>query len=628
MAISDRLDSNILPRDLLARHESAAHQSMTVAHHLEDGLHGLFGDGLDANSPGNIDLTDFDSLMHMLYDVQGFSNASFPIGREKKNSLYRYSSRLPRLDDLESIHTGGDTISEGHHYSSSASSSHDSVWTIDETTYDRMCAEVEELSQGLPHSCSLPSRDALARYMDKYFYCIHRYLPFIHPATFYPSGKTTDLLLAVAMTGASYAFEPSKAHDLYFLSKLMIMRRIQSGPVSSTANSFGVQETSDVEKGASLIQTLLLLTLFASWAGETLSADALSMRHQLASMIRQEGLVETAALVQSVDWLSWVAAEQRRRTLLAAYVLFNMHSIAFGVPPMIMNYEISLSLPSAMTQWEAQDSVQWQEIASPSPVSFHQALQSLRGDDECGALASSYTAYILIHGLLQQTYIDRHSSLGLKSDVIKQLEHSLSNWQSAWERSPEFNLDPYTSQGPMGANATALFRLAYIQLIPDWKVQARLEVISTTGQIVKSPQLVRSSQVHKAILHSIHALGLIVQHGVAMVSSMSMPFWTIEHSMCGVECAILLQSWLEGLASTAESNDLSKVDTELLQIISTIMKDADAGKMPDMSAGYSSYCREISKMTASLWYRAYQGRHVLGINKSINALFKQLASSN
>jgi hypothetical protein len=47
----------------------------------------------------------------------------------------------------------------------------------------------------------------------------------------------------------------------------------------------------------------------------------------------------------SRQWADWAMAEERRRTIFAAYVLSNLQNITFDTPPLILNNELDLLLP-------------------------------------------------------------------------------------------------------------------------------------------------------------------------------------------------------------------------------------------------------------------------------------------
>jgi Fungal specific transcription factor domain len=109
------------------------------------------------------------------------------------------------------------------------------------------------------------------------------------------------------------------------------------------------------------VQTFLLIIIFASWANKRLLPDALSMGSQLTSLVRENGITESDELPQDIDWLSWIAIEERRRTLLSVYVFINLHTIAFKTPPLIFNAEIGVFLPEFAEQWRSKNATQWHQ---------------------------------------------------------------------------------------------------------------------------------------------------------------------------------------------------------------------------------------------------------------------------
>lgn len=55
----------------------------------------------------------------------------------------------------------------------------------------------------------------------------------------------------------------------------------------------------------------------------------------------------------------------------------------------------------------------------------------------------------------------------------------------------------------------------------------------------------RGSAVTTAISHSVHALSLPIRMGIEYVSRSQMFFWSCQHSLCGLECAVFTWKWLE-----------------------------------------------------------------------------------
>jgi hypothetical protein len=62
-------------------------------------------------------------------------------------------------------------------------------------------------------------------------------------------------------------------------------------------------------------------------------------------LVRQDGISESEENTAPEEWATWVAAEERRRTIFAAYVLSSLHNINFNIPPLILNHELDLLLP-------------------------------------------------------------------------------------------------------------------------------------------------------------------------------------------------------------------------------------------------------------------------------------------
>lgn len=218
-------------------------------------------------------------------------------------------------------------------------------WFITESDYATFCIEVQHYSAVLLTGYSLPSRNNLIRYFEKYLRCIQEFLPFIHIATFSIETKAVELLLAMASLGSLYLFEHPKHYELYFMAKAILMEKIRREGLQMATGLVSGQWHPTLNKKESLerMQTFNLLISFASWADHKILQDALSMSGQLAVLVRRYGISEADEIPQGVDWLSWVAVEERRRTLLAAYVLFNLHSIAYGTPPLILNQKLTFT---------------------------------------------------------------------------------------------------------------------------------------------------------------------------------------------------------------------------------------------------------------------------------------------
>ena len=551
------------------------------------------------------------------------------------SSLSKFTSRLPQpLDDIE------DNIDDEDGATGNAEVIDGDVqrepWSMTESDYDQLCREIHSVADSLPPAYSIPSKDALTRYLEIYMFCIYKFLPFIHPATFSVREKDAALVLAVAAIASLHRFDHPTSYTLYFAAKAILLEKIRREDVQVSASLLSGERGSTPNSRSDLgtIQTLILLTSFASWADKTIVHDALSMASQLAARVRESGISKSDEMPPNVDWLSWIAIEERRRTLLSAYVVFNLHSIAFDIPPLILSHEVGVSLPGYGDQWAAKSAAQWRRATRQVECRFQGALKSLfAGHEPLGdSGVSSFANYVLIHGLLQQIYMDRHGSPGLlRPEALRFYETVLSAWQLTWEHTDETSLNPLSPKGPLGLSATALFRLAYIRLNSDISPCQGLltrDVRCITGKHI---DITRSPHICKAVLQAAHALSIPVRLGIEYVARAKPPIWTIEHSICSLECALLLRDWLEALSSTARSSGgtstLCKTETKLVGIIASIIKETAFADTLNFLEDDAARYQRMASTVLKVWARIFQGVHILDIDNVIGASLQLLAES-
>jgi hypothetical protein len=295
-----------------------------------------------------------------------------------------------------------------------------------------------------------------------------------------------------------------------------------------------------------------------TWAGRALLRDALCLQSHIALLIREQGLSDTGPLPEDISWEDWIQAEGEKRTKFIIYCFFNLHCVAYNMPPLLLTSEIKLNLPYTAKEWKAENSSQWCEIRRSTGYvdeSFHDALAKLflksplQGNN---VPLSSFGNYILIHALVQHIFFIRQTSAmsfpatannSLRSEDIDELGQALKKWQAGWERSPESSLDPSNPNGPLAFNSTALLRLAYIRLHSDLGPCRRLDTrdpVRIAAAFKDSPPLVRSARLGRAVLQSAHALSIPVRIGIAFVARTQTFSWSIQHSLCNLECAFLL----------------------------------------------------------------------------------------
>jgi hypothetical protein len=636
-------------RDLLARHinlSHCSHHSTTPAEvvqipTLSDGVE---MDGIAVDLFWNPDFMAQDILPASLFD-NDFPSSEAPTSIEppQRDSFAQFSSRLPTLDDVEDgdQDNAEDDARMCEQEDRLRAGAGFEPWVLNRSCYESFHFEVQDFSAVLPNGCSIPAQNTLIRCLEKYLRCAQEFLPFIHCATFRAEHKPAELLLAMATLGSRYLFEQAQSYELYFIAKAILFERIRREGLQSTSDFLFGQDSpaSSKSKGLERLQTFILLIEFASWADKRIARDALFMAGQLAILIRESGISESDEATQNTQWLSWVAIEERRRTLFAAYVLSNLHTIAFDTPPLILNREIGLCLPGYAAQWRSISAVQWKQAARQPEHGFQVRLRRLFIPIESleDSNISSFANYLLIQGLVQEMYNECHKSTTTPHlDSVKSFDTALSQWQSCWETTQESrhdsNLDPLYAKGPLALTGAALLRLAYIRLSSGHNLSKELLLSRDPQRILqKRNTLHRSQQVNRAIIHAAHSLSVPVRLGITFMTTTKTATWSLEHSICSLESAIILEDWLGMISSTVRSSGpeaLQKVERRLLGIITDIIKGTSLAGTLDILEDYASRIQRMACTVIKIWAAIFQGVNVLDIENVIGAGLQLLADTN
>lgn len=344
------------------------------------------------------------------------------------------------------------------------------------------------------------------------------------------------------------------------------------------------------------IQALLLLTAFATWERhQELLREALAFQSILARLVRESGLTspELPANPDELSWEEWVRIEGDKRTKLIVYCFFNLHSITWNVPPLILNSEVKLDLPDPSNEWKSLSAEAWKSTRSQNtnrPVPFQVAFSRLFARPQQSSIGpvSPLGNYVLIHAIIQQVFFARQISLvwptqeeaSLRPDDVAVLERGLSSWKSGWRRDPQSSLDPQNPNGPLAFTSTALLGLAYIRLHVDMGPLRHLETRDSTqiAQALHSiPPIRRDQRLIPALLHCAHALSIPVRLGIDFVAKTQTFFWSIQHSLCSLECAFLLSKWLYALSRFVPDNlaPLSEHERKLLVWVRNILDETE-----------------------------------------------------
>ncbi|CAM1510650.1 Fc.00g009850.m01.CDS01 [Cosmosporella sp. VM-42] len=579
------------------------------------------------------------------------------------------ASRLPSLEpmerqrpsDLATLHSTTDNQAF-----SGSDQSGSRPWRISSVEFSSISQEFIALGDILPCSFTIPSRHTLSRYLEGYFRGFHDHMPFCHTSTFSAASLTPELLLALTAVGALYRFEHAKGYEIYNAARSVINWRMgqHSGlaltRLTSTSPGYaGLGSIGDPRAPGSpssqgmecdftapedkiklrLLQALVVLMALTSWGDHAVVRDSLAMASQVAMLAREIGIAYKERPVSSkISWEEWTALEERRRTLFVAYMLPNLQCIAFNVPPMILNQEVAIELPSSGAEWKARDAVEWsraRNIAVDSQPPFRQALGELFSGTPIHHQqpVSAFGNYALIHGLVQQIFLARNAAClvdstdSLPIEFVKKMESALRAWQESWEATSESTLDPSSPKGPLGFNATGLLRLAYIRLNANIAPNRQLLGCNSQGiarAFLKGISSVcqRSAHLDRAILQCIHALSIPVRVGIAWVARTQTLNWSIQHSLCNLECAFLLTYWLQTITQVIETSGIKELrpdERKLLDMVASLVRETDLADTLDASQSDSARVRNLTVSSMRLWAETFKGFHVFEIVHAIGA---------
>ncbi|KAJ5507278.1 hypothetical protein N7527_009421 [Penicillium freii] len=547
-------------------------------------------------------------------------------------------------------------------------------WILSSAAYKQISEKVAQ-NKSILSDFKLPSKFTLIRYLEGYFCGFHDHLPFLHPVTFDPENIELALFLALAACGALYRFEHANGYKLYDAARCLvdqsfsIRRRRAMGvmaigsptSIDIRGNSYSPSKTLHAPQSAGSsnkhdeqdsqiclqrAQTLIILMAMSAWGERPLVQDSLGMGSQLAVLVREIGISQPDDTTDmNLTWTSWVTHQQRRRTLLIAYILFNLHSIAYNVPPLIPSQEVALCLPSCEAEWKVRSQAAWERYRQGYCYREHAFTVTLdrliqgRGVSDNGAI-SAFSNYVLIHGLVQKINLEHQTATCLPQDgssmrqqLLKLMETALRSWQSSWEATYESTLDPCSPKGPLGFNATALLRLAYIRLNANLGPfrdltsgnPARIQQIFTSTDTVCFS---RSPSLDRAVLQCIHALSIPVRVGIPYLARTQTLHWSIQHSICSLECAFLLTRWIQEIAKAVSVGGMKALrgdEQKLLAMITSLIQETHLQETLDYREDISTRINRLAASTTRLWAEISSATHVFNIVHRIGASLSTVA---
>lgn len=564
-----------------------------------------------------------------------FSETSPSVGIATESSLSRYGSRLPSLapeDRPPRGHSGVQTSPRQH--------SGDLFVSVD--CRQHILEELAKFPNCVDSSFVLPSRHALSRLITGYFQNFHDHYPVFHVPTLMLETLNVELLLSITALGARYTMEVELGVELYRVARSVALARISNNQENKDSVFQGVAEldifrshsersTSNSEPSSTvqMMQTLLLLIAMSSWhKHEPAAADALSIRSVLHSIVQDCGKALPPEPVVD-DWKSWIQMETVKRTHLVIFCFFNIHTILFDLPPMMLTNELMLDLPCSEKEWKACTEQKWREACSETGnvrLDFRDAYSSLftcnhRPKVSARLKTEGFSAlggYALIHAVIQQIWLvrngrmptDEHDGNSLSKNEMKTFERALKRWTSFWELNKESSMDPLNPHGPLPFTSTALLRLAYIRLNMDLGPVRALN--SWDPHVVasclhQSPGAQRGDQMTRAALHCAHALSIPVKLGINYVARTQMIHWSNQHALCSLECAVLLAKWLESVTGQSAADSTTLAEQRVLEFTAQLVAEAK------YKTSYESLLEQrtkLSSLVVRLWAELYQSKCV------------------
>ncbi|RYN61800.1 hypothetical protein AA0114_g247 [Alternaria tenuissima] len=564
-----------------------------------------------------------------------------PTQLEEPPSLSRFGSRFPSLQPED----------QPSRRRSFADISHQDRQSIIEMLH--------QFSTVIPSDFVLPTRLALCRYIAAYINGFHEHMPFLHIPTMSVETCSIELLLAIAAIGAQYTFEGEKGVELFNVSKAIATQRIrkrdsrlvQLQHYSESDRSSPQNQQNDAQSphrkgsvpgplglpsdvngpslGEDLMQTaqaLLLLMALCTWAKhKEILREALAIQSILATLIRDDGL-ETESLQENISWPDWVRRETTKRTKFIVYGFSNLHCIVYNIPPFMLTSEVKLPLPCSAAEFKAPTEALWREARKKSApeVLFQDALKRLFTKDgrdvtECNSSSGNYA---LIHALIQHIFFLRQVARcrfegpgDLSTEDVASLENALRNWQIGWRQNPESSLDPMSQNGPVAFNSTALLRLAYIRLYVDTAGRAleTRDPLLIANAFRAGPAIRRSPKITRAVLHSAHALSIPIKIGYRLVAKTQSFIWSIQHSLCTLECAYLMSKWLEALSVREADPPVTEDEHKIVAIVKSMLDETEFAIPADVTPESPNFTRHLSAGVLRVWAMIFKGSQTWAI---------------
>ena len=522
-------------------------------------------------------------------------------------ALSRYGSRLPSLEPEESPQVEASEISSGASYCP----------RLSPLTMDHARAQLASFSNIISSPSTLPSRHTFNRYIHGYIRGFHQHYPMFHLPTFTLDHLPVELLLAMASIGAQYCLERAAGFKLFHFAKAIALEQLQrqDRPADGPSHIIPNKPPTPINILHS-VHSFILLTAVSMWSeAKLLSHEALSMRSILERLVRDISPKEYSR-PETYGWSEWVIHESIQRAIIIAFCFFNLQTMLFDVPPMLLVQDVGAELPCSEREWEAETTEQWRRYRrhQPQAINFWHAFGKLfDGGEERPTAFSALGSHGLIHAVIQRIWlIHQTASLPSRSGAlsdsdIEELERVLKRWRIGWEKDDEASATPLGGHGPMSFTSTALLRLAYIRLNmehgPVPRSMGSWDPERIASNFAAMPEARRSTRVTRAALHCAHGLSIPVKLGIDFIARTQVFFWSNQYALCSLESALFLTKWLEAVTAPNSNDKLAAEEARLLDFVLQMVAETEY-------AADTSYLlatpRRLGAIVARLWAKLFR----------------------
>jgi hypothetical protein len=475
-----------------------------------------------------------------------------------------WASRMPSVQPQEQH---PDQLTTRRHFVSN------DVAQVTHTYREVMIEKLKAYPNIIAPDFKLPSRHTLTCFATGYVTIFNEHYPLLHLPTLKLETLSLELFLSIAALGAQYYWERAKGLELFHVARAITYERLRGQAPSSQEINLADHEVLQAA------QALILLIAVSTWS-EAGKGEAFSLRSLLEDVMHAE-CFNLNSPAHEESWPHWKHYEEVKRMKLIAYCFFNLHTITFDVPPMMLYRDLDVELACSERLWRADTAEKWRlQLMTERPsIRFAGAFQALfdtsTGRTNDFETRSPLSGHTLLQAIIQHIWLlQQAENLPVKhtiasTEAANSVEFALKRWRTTWETKDESSSAPHTD-GPMPFTSRALLRLAYIRINID---SGSCRAIGTWDpqKIAKSlfqhSPVQRNDKMTRAALHCAQGLGIPIKLGINFVAHTQVFYWSNQYTLCSLECALLLTKWLESVVVPDQVPALTVKERNLLDFV-------------------------------------------------------------